>query len=411
MNTSLDFLLKELFLTKRKYDYKYEKEEKFNIFGVLYKPHDEVRLHSRFLSALLNPAGSHKKGSIFLKLFLENQSVDLGNLDKVEVFPDEIHKCEYQNIDIIVINRAERKALMIENKIFAGDSNNYESGQLERYFDLLLDEGIPKANTHVRYLSIDGRLPSEESLGRYGDLENMNGKAISYGVEIEEWIGQCMKECLGSPFLRESVFQYHKLIQSMTGNQTDIEHRKEVIEVISRSNENLQAAKQLLDNFKHIKWHTIADFWYELAEQLKANNFDILETPSEYSITQLTHYERNTKGQDSYLAFRIQQGFDMHIGFETNSVLYFGSTDKEITNSGIRSQIQSLLKEDSLYQQNPYWLFWKVFFEDDTEKIYPADFAHSGTFHLIDRGYRTQAITKMVQEIKLFLEKLNNHAG
>ncbi len=407
MNTSLDFLLKELFLTKRKYDYKYEKEEKFNIFSVLYKWHDEVKLHSRFLSALLNPAGSHKKGSVFLKLFLENQFVGLGSLDKVEVFPDEIHKSEYQNIDILVVNRAERKALLIENKIFACDSNNEESGQLERYFDLLLDEGIPKDNIHVRYLSIDGRLPSEESLGRYGDLENMNGKAISYGVEIAEWIGQCIKECLDSPFLRESVFQYHKLIQSMTSNQIDIEHRKELIEVISRSNENLQAAKQLLDNFKHIKWHTIADFWYELAEQLKANNFEILETPSEYLITQLTHHDRNRRGQEHYVAFRIEEGFDMHVGFEEGDPLHFGCTNKEITNSRVRSQIQSLLEEDSLYQQNPSWLFWKFFFEDEEEMIYPTDFSHPGTFNLIDRNYREQAITKMMQEIKFFLEKLN----
>lgn len=407
MNTNLDFLFKELFLTKRKYDYKYEKEEKFNIFSVLYKWHDEVKLHSRFLSALLNPAGSHKKGSIFLKLFLENQSVDLGSLDKVEVFPDEIHKSEYQNIDILVINRAERKALMIENKIFAGDSNNDESGQLERYFDLLLDEGIPKDNLHVRYLTIDGRSPSEESLGRYGDLENMNGKAISYGVEIEEWIGQCMKECLGSPFLRESVFQYHKLIQSMTGNQSDIEHRKELIEVISRSNENLQAAKQLFDNFKHIKWHTIADFWYELAEQLKANNFEILETPSEYSITQLTHHDRNRRGQEPFLTFRIEEGFIMHISFVTDEWLYFGSFEEEVTSSKVRTKIQSLLKKDDLYKQVSPWLFWKFFFEDDTERIYLTDFSHPGTFNLIDRGYREQVITKMVQEIKLFLEKLN----
>ena len=43
----------------------------FNIFTTLLSVHDEVRLHSRFLAAMLNPKGSHAQGSLFLKLFLQ----------------------------------------------------------------------------------------------------------------------------------------------------------------------------------------------------------------------------------------------------------------------------------------------------------------------------------------------------
>ena len=59
-------------------EYKEEQENQkrrglndFNIFTTLLNKSDEVRLHSKFLHFLLNPAADHSQGSLFLDLFLK----------------------------------------------------------------------------------------------------------------------------------------------------------------------------------------------------------------------------------------------------------------------------------------------------------------------------------------------------
>lgn len=44
--------------------------EDFNIFNILGISHLEVSTHSRFISNLLDPCGSHYQGNIFLELFM-----------------------------------------------------------------------------------------------------------------------------------------------------------------------------------------------------------------------------------------------------------------------------------------------------------------------------------------------------
>lgn len=48
---------------------KIRKGEKFNLFKTINVTTDEVRLHSRFLAELLNPAGTHGQESFFLNKF------------------------------------------------------------------------------------------------------------------------------------------------------------------------------------------------------------------------------------------------------------------------------------------------------------------------------------------------------
>jgi hypothetical protein len=246
INDLLTDLLKEL------YNIEAEKEEEspidtnkdFNIFTVLHKEHDEVRLHSRFLSVLLSPKSSHKKGNLFLDLFLQTVGIENFDIDvdSVRVFPTEKYKSEYKNIDILIRNNNSKQAIIIENKIFAGD----QSKQLERYFDIILKEGFSKENITVLYLTLNKRKPSNASLGK---LEK-EVKSISYGVEICKWLDKCLETADNQKFLKESIEQYKNLIIKMAG---DIKKQLEIRDLIARSEENMTGAKLLVDNFKHIK--------------------------------------------------------------------------------------------------------------------------------------------------------------
>ncbi|MBL1411093.1 PD-(D/E)XK nuclease family protein [Sphingobacterium sp. C459-1T] len=93
--------------------------KEYNIFSVLHREDDETRLHSRFLAFLLDPKESHNIGDMFFKLFLEQVLNIYFDYTNYEV------KKEFQFIDILIHNDSD--AVIIENKIYAGDSNHKDT--------------------------------------------------------------------------------------------------------------------------------------------------------------------------------------------------------------------------------------------------------------------------------------------
>ena len=114
------------------------KGEKFNIFSILGMESKENKTHSAFLCELLNPDGSHLKGNIFLKLWLQTIGDNTGiNAIDWESAKVEIEKC-IGPVDIIAktggridifIKDKSGNCITIENKINAGD----QKVQIERY--------------------------------------------------------------------------------------------------------------------------------------------------------------------------------------------------------------------------------------------------------------------------------------
>lgn len=393
-------------------DYKYrllEKDkEQFNIFTALHKERDEVRLHSRFISVLLSTESRHNKNDAFLKLFLKTVSVENFELENVKVYPNEFQKSEFNEIDILIINRISKQAIIIENKIGAGDSNHEDRGQLEGYYELIHKlEDIPKENIYVFYLTLDGHLPTFESLGKYGILENINGRTIDYEHEIQNWLTLCLQECIFQPYLRESIRQYINLIKRMTNDSTNVKERLEIRNLISSSTENMISAKLLVENFKHVKWHTAMDFWNELCFELEKQGFKILSRPNEENITSTTHYEVYKKSYESSndygIRFTTISGTELFIWNGTGEDwIYWGFEKKLVT-------IEQLDRINSVLMQNPGFfhinetLYWKYFDLTKDQNIFFPDFSYKGTFDLIDENHRKMIIeTKLVPEISSF---------
>jgi len=118
MNQDKDCFLQQLDQVSNEYNL--SNYNQFNIFRVMFKLHDEKYLHSRFISFLLDPNGSHGQGTRFLALFLEVMGVSNYSLDGVTVNPNEQNRGEIHNIDIL-INNKYKQAIIIENKVFAKD--------------------------------------------------------------------------------------------------------------------------------------------------------------------------------------------------------------------------------------------------------------------------------------------------
>lgn len=72
---NLQVLLQRLDIVRDKITARNEGKEKFNIFTCLMDSSDEVNLHSRFISSLLDPKGNHGLGFAPIDILLKFISI------------------------------------------------------------------------------------------------------------------------------------------------------------------------------------------------------------------------------------------------------------------------------------------------------------------------------------------------
>ena len=159
---------------------KKEKEEGkcFNVFSALNICSDEVRLHSRLLATLLNPKANHGLENEFLKSFLialglPEDYITYCKEQIVERPIGEVTEATGGRIDIILEDRGH--AVIIENKIYAGDQPN----QLLRYHNYGV-KTFGENNFKLVYLTLYGSDPSPYSLGG----EHFEFIKLSYAQDI-----------------------------------------------------------------------------------------------------------------------------------------------------------------------------------------------------------------------------------
>lgn len=409
---NIKYLLRDINIVRKKFEEREKNEDNFNMFTILRKESDEVYLHSRFLSALLDPNGPHRLGTIFLNSFLDRIESDFEYDEKsLEVYPNNLNRSEYKEIDICFIDRIGKRAVMVENKIYHKDSNHEDKGQLENYYGKLIEEDkIPEDGIEVYYLTLDGHEPSEDSVklsGKYPTLQD-KVKCISYSVEILDWLRDLVKECYNKPSLRESVIQYIKLIESMTNNDLSLEEIKELSNLIGQNEDNIQSTKVLLDNFIHIKWHTIHDFWQELILELINRDFKIQYQVENEEIDNLVHGNQKTRRIDLEVQIKFKN-VPVWIRNEYDEWLFWGVyTDEENKLSkNLISKLNKLKSGYSVYESDENWLCYKFFGDCEQEKICFSDFSCEGTFNLIAGKYRKEIIIKLSNQIEEFINKLH----
>lgn len=223
-----------LYSTKQILKHREEKEklkgEKFNVFSILKMETRENDTHSAFLAVLLDPLGTHLKGSIFLELFLQcinNTTIEIASA-KVKTEhscgPIDLINKTGGRIDIYISDK-KGHCLCIENKIYAGD----QDAQIERYCNHNKDKN------QVLYLTLNGDEPSSDSCG---ELESgTHFYNISYGTHIIDWLTLCLKEATDTPILRETIKQYIILLKKLT-HTMDNNEEKGLLEIILRDYES-----------------------------------------------------------------------------------------------------------------------------------------------------------------------------
>lgn len=296
-------------------DFKYKKlrsKDSFNIFEILINRTDEVNLHSKFICELLDCTGSHNMGNAFAEHFIQIIDIPDFSLENYEVFK------EYKNIDILLANKTQ--AIIIENKIWAYDQNQ----QLERYYKEIIKEGF--SDVYVIYLTLDGKEPGLNSVGKLMDKAKIF--LVSYNYHVSKWIDECIKLSARIPQLRETLVQYQRLINDLTGNTMEQEQLNELIELISK-NDNVLKAQKIVESWVHVEWHTEFDFWNDLAQKI-SSKYKILET-QKYSAEKLDNIWHKTRNRNPLygIMFKIAdyKGYNVNLYVERGwYAMYYGIT-------------------------------------------------------------------------------------
>ena len=219
---------------------KQEKGEFFNVFNTIGLRAEEVRLHSAFIAELMNPKGSHGLSYRFLQAFLEvidlpNDYIDYHRCSQniVERVIGPVTDKEGGRIDIIIEDG--NHAVIIENKIYAGDQTN----QMLRYNNYGR-RNFPEGYKLVS-LTLDGHYPDNCSLGcvKYPYI------TASYEKNIVEWLEKCYSIAERKPLVQSVIKQYCELVKQITNTDMDTKYRNDLMSVMLAS-ENVVAVGEML---------------------------------------------------------------------------------------------------------------------------------------------------------------------
>jgi len=298
---------------------KFAKQPQYNLFSVLRSQSDEVRLHSRFLADLFNPKGAHQFKSHFVDLLLAKLGQEFlelsGELD-VDV--------EYKNIDILIRSKDRKHAIVIENKIYAGD----QSKQLARYYEIMKEEGY--SNIELVYLTLGGTEPSKDSTdGLPEDVLRDHLQLLSYDDDIYPLISRCIEIAAMDAPLREALIQYKNIIAKLTSKIEDKEHMDALKKLLTADN-NLASMPSLFDTYQEVLAELQLDLWKRISNgvltsfgELEKGSITVQPERDQYAMVK--NYVENKRGSKFiYLGIKLQGYDNVYLRVEQDHRIYFG---------------------------------------------------------------------------------------
>ena len=305
--------------------------EPFNVFSILRSQHDEVNLHSRFLHSLLDyrqpPKGDRRNLEDFLSSVSHTPAAGPPDLDPNRARVER----ESANIDILIRDDTSRHALVIENKIGAGD----QPAQLRRSAARLKRDGY---KPRLLYLTLDGHSPSEDSAA------GLDYNCISYKENLPPWLRRCQRRAYESPPLRESIAQYLHLIAKLTRTDYSEGYMSDLKDLCLESN-NLVLAHDLSEAVLEARVSLLHRLWHEIADNLKAAIADLPNLSEEDSditeerIRRFVTYQRNYRYHGLYYTFGSAS-----LSIEVEDSVYFGVACYEKENRDEYNRLKKVLQ-------------------------------------------------------------------
>lgn len=335
--------------------------ESFNLFSVLRSECDEVRLHSRFIKALLDSSEHHGCQTKFLAAFLSKLGINAFSTNQVTVYN------EYQNIDILIKNN-DKQVIILENKIYASD----QPKQLSRYYEAMKQEGYADKNIWVLYLTLEGREPEPQSCKGIPKAirKGSNFITIDYKYTIQSWLKECLKISALIPPVRESIAQYKTLIAKLTGsNQGEAYMDKLKTLLLQDDNMNYfsdieEAYYSNLIDLQLLLWQDIHScIEQEYPEVGMYQPDSLLISDGDQQLEALTKYYRQKKTQYLGLYYALPNS-PAEAAIELEHGMTVGIRCPKHENPREYERLLKQLNSDGKEHHNDHWPIWK-FTEDD----------------------------------------------
>lgn len=431
-------LFKEIEELHSKFHESWDDKKHFNVFTALRPISDEVYLHSRFISSVLDPIGEHGLKKVPLEKFLEEigSSFKCGENPTVRPNPRVDFWKEEEEIDIliegVVKDNKDKEganingAIIIENKIYAKDSNHPEKGkgQLQGYYHYIQSKHKYRdEQIETYYLTPNRHEPSDyslhgdkktfpqldvESIGNEGKHPcNKKVRCIDYGKEICRWIND-VEEIATEHNLKEALKQYEQVVKKLVG---DIKLNEKLTQLVSdyfkeaKINWKELCTKEYLgDKVKDIYWHCTADFFFQLEQELLKNNADGISVeieqrphPIHEDITYLIKGNHKNQTEKHALYYRVRNkekgGFWRTIQASPQG-FFFGLDNKQMSKTkGWKEIVYFYNPEDSKENQLPLLNLW--------------DFTQGDTFNLLNEDKRKEIAHQYAAFVEQELNKIN----
>lgn len=281
---------------------------RFNVFRALREEHDEVRVHSRFIAALIDPR-HHSLGVEFLRAFLNELSLSTTGQDAFNVDTARV-QTESMGIDILISN-GRKRALIIENKIYASDQHR----QLRRYYEQAIED---YDEVFMAYLTLDGREAGEASLDGLDREIASKIKNVSYAFHIRSWLRNIEQIAVRDPYLRESVSQYSSLVDKLTGHDFDKGYMSQLVDVLL-TNDHIKYARDIRAAYTKALVRLQNRIWTEVLSTIQSSypvmaelmTEDSLPSDSSGRIKQIERfYQPNAKGRTNYGYYFRTPGYE-----------------------------------------------------------------------------------------------------
>ncbi|UXI04685.1 PD-(D/E)XK nuclease family protein [Photobacterium sp. TY1-4] len=380
---------------------RYQSPPGFNLFSVLRGSTDEVRLHSRFIAELLDPKGSHNMGRRFLQHFLETLKIDDFDMQG----ECSVEK-EWDNIDILIRNQANQ-AIIIENKIHAGDQEE----QLARYYHTIKNARVTDESIHLIYLTLNGKEPTEQSLGNIPEsfLHSEHYHLLSYADRMQKWLKTCQKEAVNHPALRENIGQYLELIQQLTHTGQNEHYMNELKQYLQQEIVAGNSPIALIDDIQQAKVKFHAELISQLARKIEDRVVDQTTAEIESSTSSQEDAESCINGGTFGVWFYPDKDDTRYcVGVEAcGGSLYLGAYCLRDEHPALHQALASCLSAQcsELERSTKYMPKWKyhrdlIVLQESSDRVIRL---------LMDQEFTNQLSGDLADEIGNYIQVLRQH--
>jgi hypothetical protein len=321
----------------KQYEARWQKTgEKYNLFKVAEVSEKEVII-CRVITDLLNPKGRHGKGDAYLKLFWDMVSPKIEGRPELDTKNARVTKeystNENRRIDIVIEDGTI--FVPIEVKIRAGE----QEAQIADYAKYAKPKNKGR-NIPVIYLTIEGSEP-KTAKGSYV-------VCISFKEDILSWLKKCLSqnETEHTPPVREIIKQLINAVKSICGYSEDEEMDKEVVELITKSEESIRAAvaiKGVLENAKNESWELF--------------NGSILEKVKNVLPQAVLHDDEDKDGVWYAILVPLLSGqYDLYVSYDWKGIGIWGDKANPVLERKLAEKISEITGCDDEKWQDVVWV-------------------------------------------------------